>query len=104
MKWDGSSGLAFWSKVNELSTLDEDDTPRALWERAVGWGIVAICIIIVLQIVNPGMKLWPFWDIHRGDLFLNTTTNGGDMGAHVWWPRFLAEQLVPEGAAVGLGA
>ena len=40
----------------------------------------------------------------RLDLFRNTTTNGGDMGAHVWWPWFLERQLVPEVPALGLGA
>ena len=39
-----------------------------------------------------------------GDLFANTTTNGGDMGAHVWWPWFLTHHWFPQLPAVGLGA
>ncbi len=31
-----------------------------------------------------------------GDLFQNTTTNGGDMGAHVWWPWFLEHHWFPK--------
>ena len=31
-----------------------------------------------------------------GDLFRNTTTNGGDMGAHVWWPWFLEHNWFPK--------
>ncbi len=72
--------------------LDEDDQPRALWERAIGWGIVAVATWLVFCVLDSNHT----WTIHPnhfrfGDLFLNTTTNGGDMGAHVWWPKFLAD-------------
>ena len=72
--------------------LDEDDQPRARWERAVGWGIVAVATWLVFCLLDSNHN----WTIHFsdwrfGDLFLNTTTNGGDMGAHVWWPKFLAD-------------
>jgi hypothetical protein len=72
--------------------LDEDDQPRARWERAIGWGIVAIATWLVFCLLDANHN----WTIHLGhfrfgDLFLNTTTNGGDMGAHVWWPKFLAD-------------
>src|SRR5262245_6363944 len=60
-------------------SLDEDDAPRALWQRAVGWAIVAICVVLALLVLHPSK------------LILDTTTNGGDMGAHVWWPQFLRE-------------
>ncbi len=59
------------------AVLDEDDVARAPWERAVGWAIVGACVLVVLGILHPGS-----W-------FKDTTTNGGDMGAHVWWPWFL---------------
>jgi hypothetical protein len=60
-------------------TLDEDDAPRALWERAVGWVIVGVCVVLAV------------WVLHPSKLLLDTTANGGDMGAHVWWPQFLRE-------------
>ena len=68
---------------------DEDDQVRAPWEKAIGWVIVAICTITVFYIMDPNLRLWPLDQIHFGDLFTGTTTNGGDMGAHVWWPWFL---------------
>ena len=84
---------------------DEDDRPRARWERAIGWAIVAICIVVVVCDHQPGhAALAALGPRTFGDLFRNTTTNGGDMGAHVWWPWFLERQLVPEVPALGLGA
>ncbi|MGH9021589.1 MAG: hypothetical protein ACRDV9_00555, partial [Acidimicrobiia bacterium] len=33
----------------------------------------------------------------RPDLLLrDTTTNGGDMGAHVWWPAYLRDHVLPK--------
>jgi len=61
------------------------------WERAVGYGVVALCICVVIGIMNPEMRFWPLNQVRFGDLFANTTTNGGDMGAHVWWPWYLKE-------------
>src|SRR3954468_20829407 len=54
--------------------LDEDDQPRAPWERAVGWGIVAVATWLVFSILDSNHN----WTIHLGawrwgDLFLNTT-------------------------------
>jgi len=78
-------------------SLDEDDQPRALWERAMGWAIVALCTWLVFTIIDPAhsftLNLSHF---HFGDLFKNTTANGGDMGAHVWWPKFLADNWFPK--------
>jgi hypothetical protein len=78
-------------------SLDEDDQPRALWERAIGWAIVAICTWLVFCIIDPAHN-WSLIPGHLrfGDLFRNTTTNGGDMGAHVWWPKFLIDNWFPK--------
>lgn len=78
------------SPVDEPRSLEADE-PRALWERAAGWLVVGGATLVVLTILNPGANLWPLGDIHFGKLFSDTTTNGGDMGAHIWWPRFLEE-------------
>jgi hypothetical protein len=85
----------------EPRSLDEDDRPRALWERAIGWGIVAIATLLVFLILDPGLRLWPIWKFHSGLLFTNTTTNGGDMGAHVWWPWFLERHWFAKGRLSG---
>ncbi|MDQ1457227.1 MAG: hypothetical protein QOH28_2847 [Actinomycetota bacterium] len=78
-------------------SLDEDDQPRALWERATGWAIVAICTWLVFCIIDPAHH-WTLvpGNFRFGDLFRNTTANGGDMGAHVWWPKFLADNWFPK--------
>ena len=82
----------------EVSSLDEDDQPRALWERAIGWGVVAVCTFLVFCIVDSGhnWSLLHLGSFEFGDLFRNTTTNGGDMGAHVWWPQFLIHNWFPK--------
>ena len=78
-------------------SLDEDEHPRALWERATGWLIVAICTWLVFCIIDPNHN-WTLALTHFrfGDLFRNTTANGGDMGAHVWWPKFLIDNWFPK--------
>jgi hypothetical protein len=76
-------------------SLEEDDQPRALWERAIGWAVVALCTWLVFTILDAGHS----FHLHHfqfGDLFRNTTANGGDMGAHVWWPKFLADNWFPK--------
>ncbi len=78
-------------------SLNEDDQPRALWERAIGWAVVALCTWLVFCIIDPAHS-WSLIPSHFrfGDLFRNTTTNGGDMGAHVWWPKFLIDNWFPK--------
>jgi hypothetical protein len=100
------------------STLDDDGQPRARWERWVGWGVVAVCIWLVWCALDAhhdwgvdiqfghGLFGWIPTGVHFnqfkfGDLFLNTTTNGGDMGAHVWWPKFLIQNWFPKGRISG---
>src|SRR5215831_7680701 len=36
-----------------------------------------------------------------GNLLLNTTPAGGDMGAHVWGPAFLRDHVLPHGQLTG---
>ena len=36
-----------------------------------------------------------FWRLGPTDIFTNSTPTGGDMGAHVWGPAFLRDQLLP---------
>ncbi len=83
--------------VRAPGALDEDDQPRARWERAVGWTVIVVCTFLVFCIIDPAHH----WTLNPtqfrfGDLFRNTTTNGGDMGAHVWWPKFLIDNWFPK--------
>ncbi len=83
--------------VGAPRSLDEDDQPRALWERAMGWTIVVVCTFLVFCIIDPAHH-WTLapGNFRFGDLFRNTTANGGDMGAHVWWPKFLIDNWFPK--------
>ncbi len=45
--------------------------------------------------------LFTFMQLGPGNIFSNTTPNGGDMGAHVWGPAFLRDHLLPEGRLTG---
>ena len=62
-----------------------------------------VCTFLVFNILTPGHN-WSLTHLQFGDLFKNTTTNGGDMGAHVWMPWFLENHWFPKVAALGLGA
>ncbi len=50
-----------------------------LW---VGLAVVAACCIYIFVQLKPGL------------LFLDTTTAGGDTGAHVWFPAYLRDHLL----------
>lgn len=52
-------------------------------ESVVTWVVVALCCGFV------------FYSLHPNLILVNTTPTGGDMGAHVWGPRFLRDALIP---------
>jgi hypothetical protein len=68
-----------WQRI--VDRCNED--PAVLVEAAVTVVVVALGTIIVLATLNPS------------NLFSNTTTTGGDMGSHVWGPRYLLDHLLP---------
>src|SRR6478609_2865657 len=49
----------------------------------VGIAVVAACCIYIFVQLQPRL------------LFLDTTTAGGDTGAHVWFPAYLRDHLLP---------
>ncbi|MDQ1478126.1 MAG: hypothetical protein QOE62_3355, partial [Actinomycetota bacterium] len=56
-----------------------------------------VCTFLVVSIIDPAHH----WTLNPGtfrfgDLFRNTTANGGDMGAHVWWPKFMIDNWFPK--------
>jgi hypothetical protein len=57
--------------------------PGRLVEAAVTLSVVVLGTVLVLATLNPQ------------NLFSNTTPTGGDMGAHVWGPRYLIDHLLP---------
>ena len=60
-----------------------DDWP---WERILAWAgllVVAACCAFVFLQLRPEL------------LFRDTTPSGGDTAAHVWWPAYLRDHLLP---------
>ncbi|HEV2308917.1 MAG TPA: hypothetical protein VGU73_00225, partial [Acidimicrobiia bacterium] len=49
----------------------------------VGLLVVAACVAFIFVQLDPAL------------LLRNTTSSGGDTGAHVWWPAFLRDHLLP---------
>lgn len=59
-----------------------------LW-RVLGALVVTACCAIVLWLLDPRL------------LLRNTTPNGGDLGAHVWFPAYLRDHLLPNFRVAG---
>src|SRR5262245_5235830 len=75
----------------EARTLPAPDRVR-WWLRVemwVGVGVVVACCVFV------------FFQLHPELLFRSTTTTGGDTGAHVWWPAYLRDHLLPQWRIAG---
>jgi 6-pyruvoyl-tetrahydropterin synthase related domain len=79
------------------SQLDAAEQPsarsrRPWWDRLETWtgaAIVVACCVFVLFQLQPDL------------LLRNTTPSGGDTGAHVWWPAYLRDHLLPQGRIAG---
>ena len=69
--------------------LPPSDSDLSLAWMAIGAGVVAACTAIVL------------WELHPFLILRNTTASGGDMGAHVWFPAYLRDHLLPHGRVAG---
>lgn len=66
--------------LSTVLPIDDDDSgARSWWEHVAGLVVLLGCTYLLLKVLQPNL------------LLRDTTTNGGDMGAHVWWPRFLAD-------------
>ena len=57
--------------------------------RALGIVVVGTCCLVVLLVLDPRL------------LLRNTTPNGGDLGAHVWFPAYLRDHLLPNWRVAG---
>ncbi|NNC79117.1 MAG: hypothetical protein HKN94_03095 [Acidimicrobiales bacterium] len=67
----------------EPRVVDPDDRLGAIAEKVITAVVVAACAFFV------------FWQMHPDLVFTDTTPTGGDMGAHVWGPAFLRDELLP---------
>ncbi len=66
-----------------------DPEQRLELEKWFGLLVAIACGIAVFASLGPDL------------LFRNTTPTGGDMGAHVWGPKFLTDHLLPEFRVTG---
>ncbi|WP_426573380.1 hypothetical protein [Aquihabitans sp. McL0605] len=70
----------------------------AWWDRVVDRAaadpglVVEACVTIAVLVLGTGLVLAT---LHPADLFSNTTPTGGDLGSHVWGPRYLIDHLLP---------
>jgi hypothetical protein len=66
---------------------DQTEPPAPAWwarlEVWVGLLIVVACCVFIFVQLDPRL------------LLRNTTASGGDTGAHVWWPAYLRDHLLP---------
>ncbi|HEX2577365.1 MAG TPA: hypothetical protein VHK88_13505, partial [Aquihabitans sp.] len=77
----GPTGLrGAWQRLADRVA---DDPGRAA-EALVSFVVVALGTALVLATLHPT------------DLWRDTTPTGGDMGAHVWGPRYLLDELLPQ--------
>ena len=67
----------------DLGGSSEDSEFLSTVAKVFSGVIVALCCIYV------------FWVVHPELVFRNTTPTGGDMGAHVWGPAYLRDELLP---------
>ncbi len=65
-----------------------DPDLRVAWRIVSGLGVLACCVV-VLVILQPVL------------LLRDTTPSGGDLGAHVWFPAFLRDHLLPNWRVAG---
>ncbi len=70
---------AWWGRV--VDRVAED--PGRAAEAALSFAVVAVGTALVLATLHPT------------NLFSDSTPTGGDMGAHVWGPRYLLDELIP---------
>ena len=75
----------------DLDEPDGDDLDAEA-ERAAGLELVAK---VFSGVVVGLCCLYVFWVVHPELVFRNTTPTGGDMGAHVWGPAYLRDELLP---------
>lgn len=91
-----SERLALPGREDEGDDGDGTDR-RSRFAGLLGASILSLFVFALLNWPDPGG--WD--DLFRPLLFLDTTPSGGDMGAHVWGPAFLRDELLPRGLLAG---
>ena len=71
---------------------------RQRWDRAVANMGIESFLTFAIVTAAAGYVLA---SMHPSLLLTNTTPTGGDMGAHVWGPAYLRDELIPNGRLTG---
>ncbi len=82
--------------------IEDEREPRQVWEWALGVFVVGACAFWVGYRLHIIDVRWQGIVPHvRSLIFRDTTPNGGDMGAHVYWPWFLENHWFMKGRLAG---
>jgi hypothetical protein len=94
-------GLGEYSETDHIG-----DDPASTEVAAVDGDVAATGLSRVERLKQAPMASWVtfivvtlasalvFWRLHPSKIFLDTTPAGGDMGAHVWGPAYLRDNLL----------
>jgi hypothetical protein len=80
--------------VVEVPSKDDAGLPPADRDLRLVWRILGILVVVASCAVV-------LWQLQPKLLLRNTTANGGDMGAHVWFPAYLRDHLLPHFRVAG---
>ncbi|MCH2628642.1 MAG: hypothetical protein MKZ75_11270, partial [Acidimicrobiales bacterium] len=72
-------------------SLNQESTPIRSVVQRFGYGLqdwLSLCVAVA----SSGMGVW---GLGPSEIFVDSTPTGGDMGAHVWGPAFLRDELLP---------
>lgn len=98
--FDGAYLDEDWEEDWDDAYLIEPEAPADSASRRFG-----LMLSVGLSLLIFGFFNWPqldsFSDLGRPLLFIDTTPSGGDMGAHVWGPAYLRDNLLPQGRLSG---
>ena len=82
--------------------IEDEREPRQVWEWALGVFVVGACAFWIGYRLHVIDVQWHGIVPHvRSLVFRDTTPNGGDMGAHVYWPWFLENHWFLKGRLAG---
>ena len=74
------------SKIGCFLSKPRGDARRLSSPQLEKWLTISVVLVACL---------WTFWRLSPQNIFSSTTPTGGDMGAHVWGPAFLRDELLP---------
>jgi 6-pyruvoyl-tetrahydropterin synthase related domain len=80
--------------VPEVPAPADAVVPPADRDLTIAWRVLAAVVVVACCALV-------LWQLNPRLLLRNTTANGGDMGAHVWFPAYLRDHLLPKFRVAG---